>query len=374
MDGKYGIDYLTDLVNNYHTADNVAINSPTFVSTYWAILQQQESNLWGEIHLNTALLSPISVTIVPLKSQHLYYAQVIEKLEANSYKEVNTFVKLVNERKYRDISNLYPSVIQLLKDFAAGNFHNNGIIVTLISKIFRKIVRYKDYDITRDVCQDLINEIVPNSLSNPLLLNMDLALPSSSKLMESQQKLYYLTNIEDLQRENSGNDSDRYDFGDLRVFCIDSDTAHEIDDGVSVENHGKDGMYTLHIHIADPTSMFPESTAIDSVGISTDILNIAFKRSFTTYLPDVVVPMLPQAICHLSDLGKHGKRTKTISFSVDVKVGYQGCGKSLEIMYDSFRIRKGFVSNFPKATYDDVDKILSAPDNESSPVKADLES
>lgn len=141
----------------------------------------------GEIHLNTALLSPISVTIIPLKSQHLYYAQVIEKLEANSYREVNKFVKLVNERKYRDISALYPSVIQLLKDFAAGNFHNNGIIVALISKIFRKIERYKDCDITRDICQDLINEITPNSIPNPLLLNMDLALPASSKLVKWQQ-------------------------------------------------------------------------------------------------------------------------------------------------------------------------------------------
>ena len=54
-----------------------------------------------------------------LKSQHLYYAQVIEKLEANSYREVNKFVKLVNKRNA--ISALYPTVIQLLKDFA-GNF------------------------------------------------------------------------------------------------------------------------------------------------------------------------------------------------------------------------------------------------------------
>ncbi|AJS96176.1 ALS_1a_G0044220.mRNA.1.CDS.1 [Saccharomyces cerevisiae] len=373
LDDKNGINYLTSLVNNYHTVNDIPINSPTFVSTYWAIMQQQESNLWGEIHLNTALLSPISVTIIPLKSQHLYYAQVIEKLEANSYREVNKFVKLVNERKYRDISALYPSVIQLLKDFAAGNFHNNGIIVALISKIFRKIERYKDCDITRDICQDLINEITPNSIPNPLLLNMDLALPASSKLVKWQQKLYDLTNIEELQWKKSGTDDDRYDFGDLRVFCIDSETAHEIDDGVSVKNYGRDGLYTLYIHIADPTSMFPESTNVDIEGISTDILNVALKRSFTTYLPDTVVPMLPQSICHLSDLGKQGQRTKTISFSVDVKITSKCSGKSIEIMYDSFKIRKGIVSNFPKATYEDVDRILSSPNGEASPVKKDLE-
>ncbi|EJS44111.1 msu1p [Saccharomyces arboricola H-6] len=371
LDDENGITYLTNLVNDYQSADDVPINSPTFISTYWAIMQQQESNLWGEIHLNTGLLSPTSVTIIPLKTRHLYYAQVIEKLEANGYKEINRFVNLVNEKKYQDISTLYPSVIQLLKDFAAGNFHNNGIIVTLISKIFRKIERYKDYDITRDICQDLINEILPSTISNPLLLNIDLALPVSSKLGQSQQKLYDLTNKEDLQR-NSGSDGDRYDFGDLRVFCIDSETAHEIDDGISIENHGKDGLYTLHIHIADPTSMFPESTDFDSQGIKTDILKVALERSFTTYLPDIVVPMLPQSICHLSDLGKQGQMTKTISFSVDVKVLPKSDGGSLEIINENFKIRKGLVSNFPKATYADVDRILSTPDSEASPVKEDL--
>ncbi|CAI4048910.1 exoribonuclease II SKDI_13G4180 [Saccharomyces kudriavzevii IFO 1802] len=374
LDDKYGATYLANLLGTHQTADNVPISSATFVSTYWAIMQQQESNFWGEIHLNTALLSPISVTVIPLKSRHLYYEQVVGKLEADDYNEINRFVKLVNERKYRDISTLYPSVIQMLKDFAAGNFHNNGIIVTLVSKIFRKIERYKDCDITRDICQDLINEILPNSMSNPLLLNMDLALPASSKLVRSQQKLYDLTNIEDLQRKNSDNSSERYDFGDLKVFCIDSETAHEIDDGVSIENHGTDGLYTLHIHIADPTSMFPESTNYDSEGIITDILNVALERSFTTYLPDVVVPMLPKSICNLSDLGKQGQKTKTISFSVDVKVMSKGDGESLEIMFDSFKIRKGIVSNFPKVTYDDVDRILNTPNDEASPVKKDLES
>lgn len=374
LDNKNGVTYLADLVNSYKSADSVPMNSATFVSTYWAIVQQQESNLWGKIHLNTALLSPTSVTIIPLKSRHLYYAQVIEKLEADNYKDIDRFVKLVNERKYRDISSLYPSVIQLLKDFAAGNFHNNGIIVTLISKIFRKIELYKGSDITRDICQDLVNEILPNKMINPLLLNMDLALPASSKLGQSQQKLYELTNIENMQRKNSNINGDRYDFGDLKVFCIDSETAHEIDDGVSIENHKKDGLYTLHIHIADPASLFPESTDIESQGITTDVLNVALKRSFTTYLPDLVVPMLPESICDLSDLGKQGQKTRTLSFSVDVKVLPKSTGKPIEIIYNSLKIRKGIVSNFPKATYNDVDRILSITDSEAPPFKEDLES
>lgn len=48
LDDKNGINYLTSLLNNYHTVNDIPINSPTFVSTYWAIMQQQESNLWGK--------------------------------------------------------------------------------------------------------------------------------------------------------------------------------------------------------------------------------------------------------------------------------------------------------------------------------------
>lgn len=48
LDNKDGLTYLADLVNSYKSADSVPMNSATFVSTYWAIVQQQESNLWGK--------------------------------------------------------------------------------------------------------------------------------------------------------------------------------------------------------------------------------------------------------------------------------------------------------------------------------------
>jgi exoribonuclease R len=46
----------------------------------------------------------------------------------------------------------------------------------------------------------------------------------------------------------------RRDWGDARVFCVDSAQTADVDDGFSVEKTDKDGEYWLHVHIADPAS------------------------------------------------------------------------------------------------------------------------
>ncbi|KAK0656374.1 hypothetical protein B0T16DRAFT_399189 [Cercophora newfieldiana] len=45
----------------------------------------------------------------------------------------------------------------------------------------------------------------------------------------------------------------RQDFGASTVYCIDSQSTTDVDDGVSIEKAG-DGEYWIHIHVADPAS------------------------------------------------------------------------------------------------------------------------
>ncbi|KAK5652571.1 hypothetical protein OQA88_10332 [Cercophora sp. LCS_1] len=45
----------------------------------------------------------------------------------------------------------------------------------------------------------------------------------------------------------------RKDFKDTAVYCIDAESASDIDDGVSVEQ-ATDGEYWVHVHVADPAS------------------------------------------------------------------------------------------------------------------------
>lgn len=352
-------EYLTQHIKECISSTDTTMDSTTFLATYWGIQAQQKTYLWGEVHTNRALLSPMSVTILPFASYHVYYTEVLDKMKSNNYKEVNDFAQLVNSGDFKELPISFPHIIELLKNYAAGNFQNIEPVISLISKLFRKTDKFQDCDITRDVCHELLMKILPEeTFANPLHMNLALALPSSSKLTCFQQRIF------DLSKPFQSNaEEKRHDFGSLRVYCIDSETAHEIDDGISIEGHGQ-GKYTLYIHIADPAALFSERIGDgQGNGIKDEILKVAFERSFTTYLPDVVVPMLPSTYCAAADLGNQGKKTKTMTFSIDMEVSRND---SLELLFDTFQVRLGLVSNFPKVTYNSVDEILgqeTKPDN-----------
>jgi len=75
----------------------------------------------------------------------------------------------------------------------------------------------------------------------------------------------------------------RHDWGDLPVYCIDDPSAHEIDDGISIEATNTPDEYWVHVHTADPAAhMDPKGRAAKYA--ETLIENI--------YMPERVVSML----------------------------------------------------------------------------------
>ncbi|SMN22024.1 similar to Saccharomyces cerevisiae YMR287C DSS1 3'-5' exoribonuclease, component of the mitochondrial degradosome along with the ATP-dependent RNA helicase Suv3p [Maudiozyma saulgeensis] len=342
-----------EVISKITGVTNERIDSATFLATYWAIKEQQGYNLWGKIHTSSALFSPISVTVLPLKSQHYYYSEILGQMRQKNFKEINKFASLFNNREYEKIQNQLPHYLDLLRDYCAGNFHNNPQMISFISKIFRKIGKYKDSDICKDVCQELIETIKPSEVHvNPLHYNDDLALPISSHLAQDNKLIYDIVK----PSLNSNGDDLRKDYTEMPVYCIDSEDAHEIDDGVSIRKL-KSGNSELLIHIADPASFFPEC---DDESISNKIadetLNMAFEKSFTSYLPDNVDPMLPKSFSQAADLGKDGSKSKTITFAVEVS--FDSDKGSLKVLKNTFNISLSYTSNFPRATYNDIDKIL----------------
>ncbi|SJM88830.1 related to Exoribonuclease II, mitochondrial [Zygosaccharomyces bailii] len=344
-----GAVYVESLIKSCMSKTATKINSSTLLATFWAIENQQQSHLWGEVHTNRALLSPVSVTVMPLSSQYLYYGRVLQNLKAKNYDAVTRFAQLVDAGKNTVAVEEFPEIIKLLQDYAAGNFHKDATGIFIVSKIFRNIKRFKEEDITRDICHQLLEELDPVQKSlNPLHYNLDLGVPPSSTKANAEEQIYQLA-----MPVIADDSSERHDFGNMKVYCIDSDMAHEIDDGISIERHENDN-YILHVHIADPASFFPESRETTK-GINNDILKIALKKSFTTYLPDLVVPMLPQSFCKAADLGKQNQKTKTLSFSVGAKWSRK---EGFRLLSNTFQVRLGLVSNFPKVTYETVDSIL----------------
>ncbi|KFX90272.1 hypothetical protein V490_06528 [Pseudogymnoascus sp. VKM F-3557] len=79
----------------------------------------------------------------------------------------------------------------------------------------------------------------------------------------------------------------RKDWEELPVYCIDDTGAHEIDDGVSIEASETEGEHWVHIHVADPGSLFTPSS---------DQAKKAMGFMQTVYMPDRVIPMLPDSV------------------------------------------------------------------------------
>ncbi|KAJ3076184.1 hypothetical protein HDU98_005068 [Podochytrium sp. JEL0797] len=86
----------------------------------------------------------------------------------------------------------------------------------------------------------------------------------------------------------------RRDFGDMPVYVIDSPTAHELDDGISIEET-PEGTW-MHAHIADPTAYLP---------VGHPLSMLAQLRGNSLYLPERHYPMLPDVLSNARfNLGK----------------------------------------------------------------------
>ena len=105
----------------------------------------------------------------------------------------------------------------------------------------------------------------------------------------------------------------RTDLRKLNSFTIDGEDAKDFDDAISVERIKSSGSYgtvRIGIHIADVSYYVSEGTSLDKE---------ALERATSVYLPNKVLPMLPEelsnGICSL----KENEDRLTLSVMVDMK-------------------------------------------------------
>ncbi|WP_348663778.1 ribonuclease R family protein [Chlamydia vaughanii] len=131
----------------------------------------------------------------------------------------------------------------------------------------------------------------------------------------------------------------RKDLRDLLCFTIDSVTAKDFDDAVSLTYDNNDN-YILGVHIADVSHYVTPHSALDQE---------ASKRCNSIYFPGKVVPMLPSALSdNLCSLKPNVDRLAVSVFMTFTKSGH----------LSDYEVFRSVIRSKYRMTYDEVDDII----------------
>lgn len=146
---------------------------------------------------------------------------------------------------------------------------------------------------------------------------------------------------------------DRRDLTGELAITIDPEDARDFDDAVSLKVQ-PDGHWLLGVHIADVAHFVPRGSALD---------HEARRRGTSVYLPDRVIPMLPEIISnHLASLQPDRIR---YTRSVFIEFSPDGIPLSAEIVRSAIRSKRRF-------NYDEVDDFLEHPAKWRKKLAADV--
>ncbi|MCQ2495347.1 MAG: RNB domain-containing ribonuclease [Lachnospiraceae bacterium] len=134
----------------------------------------------------------------------------------------------------------------------------------------------------------------------------------------------------------------RLDLRDVQTVTIDSETAKDLDDAITLSKNGD--IYQLGVHIADVTNYVTENSPLDKE---------ALKRGTSNYLVDSVIPMLPHelsnGICSLN------QGTDRLALSCIMDINQKG-----EVV--GHQIAETVINVDRRMTYTNVQKVVDVFD------------
>ncbi|MDA0323486.1 MAG: ribonuclease R [Verrucomicrobia bacterium] len=149
----------------------------------------------------------------------------------------------------------------------------------------------------------------------------------------------------DVMREAEGSSrlmdepGQRRDLRNELILTIDPETARDFDDALSL-THDKNGRRVLGVHIADVSHFVPMGGALDEE---------AKNRGNSVYLPDKVIPMLPEQLSNgICSLKPHVDR---LAFSVFITLDANGTPVASEFA-------KSIIRSKARLTYEEVMWVL----------------
>src|SRR5437762_1011569 len=135
----------------------------------------------------------------------------------------------------------------------------------------------------------------------------------------------------------------REDLRDQFIVTIDPDDARDFDDAINVEKIDQNGGWRLGVHIADVSAYVTPDSALDRE---------ARRRGNSVYLPDRVIPMLPErlsnGVCSLNPA------VDRLTHSVFVHFDKRGVVKSA-------RFARSVIRSAHRLTYKQAYAILTSP-------------
>lgn len=136
---------------------------------------------------------------------------------------------------------------------------------------------------------------------------------------------------------------DRYDATHETTITIDPEDARDFDDAISLERR-EDGTWVLGVHIADVAHFVPPGSAIDRE---------ARERATSVYLPDRVIPMLPELLSN----GLASLQPGKLRFTKSVYIEYTPDGVKTDV-----KIYRSVIRSDKRLTYEQVDAFLENPE------------
>lgn len=135
----------------------------------------------------------------------------------------------------------------------------------------------------------------------------------------------------------------RTDLSNLFTVTIDGRDSKDFDDAISIEKNGEN--YHLYVHIADVGHYVKRHTALD---------DDAYERGNSTYLYNIVIPMLPEKLSN----GICSLNPGEIRLTVTAKMTIDKNGKVIDnVFYESF------IKSDKRLVYDDVNNFLDGDDD-----------
>lgn len=202
----------------------------------------------------------------------------------------------------------------------------------------KAVVRLTAWEKTKRVPEGEVVEVIKQEAMNDLamkqiLLQAGFSLSFQDEVMEQAERFP--------DGVSAGEVKKRRDFRDILTFTIDPVDAKDFDDALSIKKNAK-GLYEIGVHIADVSYYVEPGTALDDE---------AYSRATSVYLPDRVLPMLPERIsnelCSLRP--REDKYTFSAVFEMTEKAEIKSVWLGRTVIHSDHRF-----------TYEEVQEVIEA--------------